>query len=517
MLKKRAKKILFIRNLCMTVSHSQIGYGMGIVATIAHNAGYQVKVIDNNTPYKLYGEKDFIKIINSFKPDILAYSLTIFNAYETYQQIRKFKALFPNLIIIAGGIHMKHGAEEALRHGVEVVVNREGEKVILPLLKHLEKQGKDEYQQGLESIPGVSFVREDKSLHLAKEFPALKNLDDVPFVNYKLFNLKDFIKVGSEPGVFYITGQRGCPFSCTFCSDEIQRADKRMSSAVWLFKNVADLYKRYQVRYLILADNNLTLSRKRVVDFCHQVIASGLNKKMTFSCQTTTRFPLDEELIGLMKKAGFARINFGVERLTPYSLKKINKEQPLKNVHQIFALVSKHKIDPSVFMMVGFPFETRKLLRQEKKLFLELTKYTNRLFISILAPTPGTIYYDHSPKIKEWYLNKRDYLMFRAYFTHVLGLQTLETIERNFFDLPKETLRAMTDYYFTFKKINYSSVFLKKTSLLSFVMRLDLLVARLSQLIFSLSPSIEFSMFNRLKAMRYYLGNYFFSGNVLDK
>ncbi len=516
MLKSGAMKLLFIRNSCNLMSHSQLGYGMGIIATIVHDAGYKVKVIDNNTLYKYYRDKDLFKIIKSYKPDVLAYSITIHNAYQTYEQIKKFKATLGDKVIIAGGIHMKHCFEEALRHGVDVVINREGEKVIVPLLKHLEKYGK-EYKKGLESVPGASFVKEDKSFHLAKEFLFFERLDDVPLINYELFNITDFIKTKTpEPGIFYITGQRGCPFNCTFCSDEMQRADKRVSSADWLFTNVANLYDKYTVRYLVIADNNITLSKKRLVDFSNKMIESGLNKKITLSCQTTTRFRLDEDLVSLMKEAGFGRINFGIERLTPYSLKMINKEQSFDTIHDVLALVAKYKIDPAVFMMVGFPFETKELLQQERDLFLELTKYSKKLCLSVLAPTPGTIYYDDEPQNKEWYLNKKEYLMLRAYFTNVLDMHTFHTIRKNFFGLSKEVQQALIDHYLTFKKISHGSVFTRKTKIISLLMKLDVLIARMSQAVFNLSPSLEFLMFNRLKAIRYYFGNYCFGRYMLN-
>jgi radical SAM superfamily enzyme YgiQ (UPF0313 family) len=217
-----------------------------------------------------------------------------------------------------------------------------------------------------------------------------------------------------------------------------------------------------------------------------------------------------------MKKAGFGRINFGLERLTTYSLKMINKEQPLENVHQVLALVSKHGIDPSVFMMAGFPFETKELLEQEKELFLGITKYTHRLFLSVLAPAPGTIYYDEHPELKEWYLNNEEWLMFRAHFTNVLDMHTLHTVKRNYFKLPPEVLAAETEYYHTFKKISYGSVFKRKSLLLSTAMQLDFLAAKVSQLLFAVSPELEFAVFRRIKAVRYYLGNYLFSGNILD-
>lgn len=504
-------KVLFIRNSCLLMSHSQVSHGLGIVVTIAHNAGHSVRAIDNNTHYKFYTDKDFSKIITSFKPDVLAYSITIHNAYETYQQVAKFKAAFPNLIIIAGGVHMRHSFEEALRHGVDIVVNREGEKVILPLLEHLEKHGRGEYKKRLDSVAGVSFRKNDGAFHLAKDFPSLDNLDELPIVDYGLFNIRDFIKTKTEAGVFYVTGQRGCPFSCNFCSDEIQRADKRVASADWLFKNVADLYEKYKINYLLIGDNNITVNKNRLVELCNKMIESGLNKKIGISCQTSTRFDIDEEMVCLMKKAGFFRISFGLERLTPYALKKINKEQPLERVHKVFSMVSRHFVNSTIFMMVGFPFETRELLQQEKESFLELTKYSKRLFLSVLCPTPGTIYYDNNPGVKEWYLDKNEYLRLRAYFTNVLDMHTFHTIRKNFFGLSEEVQDSIIDYYLTFKKICYGSFFTRTSIITSMAMKVDFFIANLSRILFAFSPSLEFVVFKRIRPVRYYLGNYLFS------
>lgn len=494
--------------------HSQMGYGIGIIATITHDAGYTVKVIDNNAFCKFYRDKDFFKVIASYEPEVLAYSISIHNAYETYQQISKFKAQFPNPIVIAGGIHMKHSFQEALRHGVDVVVNREAEKVILPLLKHLEQRGRYGYKNELESIPGVSFIKEDGNAHFAKDHPSLENLDDVPLVDYDLFNISDFVKTKTEAGVFYLIGQRGCPFKCNFCSDEMQRADTRVASADWLFKNVVYMHNKYKVDYLSIVDNNFTMHRQRAVDFCKKIIESGLNNKITFSCQTSTQFSLDEELVCLMKEAGFCRIGFGIERLTPYSLEKINKEQPIEHVYEVLSLASKYFIDPTVYMMIGFPFETTELLQREKELFLGLTKYSKRSFLSVLCPMPGTIYYDNVPNIKEWYLNRDQYLISRAHFSNVLDMHTSHVIKKNFFGFSQQVQQSLIDYYSTFRKICYGSVFRKKSIILSLYMKLDFLIAKLSQAVFALSPSLEFFIFNRVKTIRYYLRNHFFSRNM---
>ena len=493
-------KILFIKNSYSQVLTPSLSNGMGIIATIVHNAGHKVKAIDHNSVSRFYNDEKVMEVIGDFRPDVLAYAITIYNAYATYQQIKKIKLLFPKLIIIAGGIHMKYCFEEALKYGVDIVINREGELIILPLLKHLEKKG----MKNLEKVKGVSYRKLDGTFHFAKEFPILENLDDVPIVNYKLFNLQDFIKGEiPEPDVFVLTGQRGCPFSCRFCSDEYQRADKRVASAKWMFKNIKDLYENYNVKSLFIGDNNITIFPEHLAELCSLMIKSGLNKKISLTCQTTIRFPIKEELIKLMKKAGFNKIIFGIERLTPYSLKMINKEQSIENAHKIFKLLKKHKIEISIFMMVGFPFETPELLKEEKRFFLKFTEYTNDLHLSLLTPIPGTIYYDNYPEIKEWHLDKDDYLISRSYFSVVLDISMFRTIERNFYNLSEETKKAMVDYYFTFKKINLDG----RSHIKSVLVKIDFLIAKISQGVFWISPEIENALFNKLRILKHNLKN----------
>ncbi|MFH1355415.1 MAG: hypothetical protein ABIH19_04635, partial [Candidatus Omnitrophota bacterium] len=137
-----------------------------------------------------------------------------------------------------------------------------------------------------------------------------------------------------------------------------------------------------------------------------------------------------------------------------------------------------------------------------------------RLFLSVLCPTPGTVYYDNTPKVEDWYLDKVENQMSRAHFTNVLDMHTFHLIEKNFFDFSDEVKSSLVDYYLTFKKIGYGSYFTKKSPLLSLCMKFDFLVAKLSQAAFNLSPELEFVIFNRVKSIRYFLGNYFFSRNI---
>ncbi|MBF0118043.1 MAG: cobalamin-dependent protein [Desulfobacterales bacterium] len=487
---------------------------MGIIATILHEAGFSVRVIDNNSQYKFYSDREFVKIIQSYSPDVIGFNITMLNALETYRLVKKIKGKYRNIILVGGGIHMKYSYTEALKNGIDIVVTREGEKVVTPLFKHLEFKNKNTFKNGLEEIQGISFLKENGNLYLSEIFPVCDDLDQIPIVNYDLFNINDYIKTKREPGLFFLTGQRGCPFTCNFCSDPIQRKDRRVSSAEWMFKNVQHLYNKYQTHYIIIADNNFTFPRERAVEFCTRMISSGLNKKIRFSCQTKVETPLDIELLKLMKKAGFKKISLGVERMIPYSLNQINKQSSSKKVYEALAAIKAANLEIGIFILIGFPFETVELLKAEEKAFLSLKKYTSNFACNILQPSPGTVYYEDYTKIKEWYLDSHVLNLKRAYFATVNEDYILGMLEPNFFNLEYDVIKEIQKFYLLFKEINYGNFLPEKTLFFSIMLKIDSLIAESSKILFKYSPTIEYRIFKKIRFMRYFFGTLLFGKKV---
>ena len=140
-------RILLFRQPCV-YSVPVLSSPMGIVATILKHAGHDVKVIDNNSIYyRMYSDRDLLKIIEQQKPDVIGFNITILNAYRTYSFLAKVQKRFPDLPAVGGGIHMKTSFEEALRHGCDVTIVREGEKIVVPLFEHLCRKGKKGFRE----------------------------------------------------------------------------------------------------------------------------------------------------------------------------------------------------------------------------------------------------------------------------------------------------------------------------------------------------------------------------------
>jgi anaerobic magnesium-protoporphyrin IX monomethyl ester cyclase len=498
-------------------SRPVMGFGLGIVATILKNAGHEVKVVDNNSLYyKVYSDGDLLKIIRQYKPDAIGFGITIINAYKTYQTLAKIRKYFPDILAVAGGIHMKNCSEEALRYGFDLAVVREGEKVVTPLFAHLAGKTRKDFRPGLQDIAGVSFIRQDSSLHRATEFPGVADLDEVPFVDYDLFNLQDFYKTGDEPLAIEICGQRGCPGRCTFCSDEVIRADRRRTSTDYVLSYLQYLYDKYKTKYMFLNDNNFLFPRERAVDFCNRLISSGLNKKISFACQARVDTPFDEDFAHLLKEAGFCSLGLGVERLEPYSQEAICKRSDPQRVRQVAAIIRKAKINVTMFIVAGFPFETVERLRAEERAFMELADYTKTFDVSILMPLPGTIYYDNYPEVKNWYLKPEALNITFSYYGQVYDVKMLGIIKQNFYKLPKEVKQELLRFVMRFKRINHRNFVIKHNLMVDIMSFLDVVVAQVSRVFYWISPSLESVIFSKVRYARYYLATKLFGKKISE-
>lgn len=483
-----------------------ISQSVGTVATLLHNEGHEVKAIDNNAFYKYYTNAKLIKEAKKFNPDIIAFNITINNAFETYRLLPLLKKSFPDLLFVAGGIHVKYKYKEVLEKGFDVAVPQDGELVAGPLFKHLQGKTRQNFKKDLNKIEGVCFIKENGDFHIADTYPMIENLDDVPFINYKLFNLKDYIKTGREPGLLLINGERGCPFACTFCSDEFMLKDRRLTSAEYMFQNVKEIYEEYGLTYISIVDTNFLLYKERVIEFCNKMIDSGLNKVIRFTCQFRVDAKFDEDLVKLLKKAGFFKFYFGIERLVPESLKLINKNVSFDRVMEAFELLKASDIQIHFNMILGFPFETVDLIRQERAMFKKILPYTQTIFINILMPTPGTRYYDDYPKTWNWYLNPKFNKIMKTYYGHVLDLNMMDMLEFNFFDLPDEVINEIRECYVEFKEFNHGQHIEKKNLVASLALKFDIGLAKFSRVIYNIWPSFEFWLFRKVKSLRYYFG-----------
>jgi anaerobic magnesium-protoporphyrin IX monomethyl ester cyclase len=509
-------RILFFRQN-MFRSTPAVSLGMGIIGTILKEAGHEVKIIDNNSFYKTYSDDELLKIAKDYKPDMFAFNVLLLNAFETYRLVKKVKALYPDHLIVGGGIHMRHCARETLENGFDIVCRHEGETIAEPLFRKLDYKKRGEVDWGeFESLEGVLFRRDDGSIFETFKTPVIENLDDITYPDLDLFNLQDFFKLKTEPGVVHINGQRGCPYACVFCTDTLMRTDKRNASAEYMFNWVKYYYETWGIRYFFVVDNNFLIPRKRAVKFCELLIESGLNKVVDITVQTKLDTINAKSPIKLLKEAGIIKIQLGLERMTPFALEKINKPNSPARVKEVMTWFKEEGLVCHVNILIGFPFETVETLRDEVKAFRELSNYAEIFYTGILQPMPGTPYYDDYPKVKGWHLDEDMNRVTKSYHGMVMELAAFDVLRFNYYDFSDEVLHEIKSFLDEFKELNHGNIILEKTFFSSAAVEIDKLIAKFALLVFRLSPSLELKLFGKVKALRYYFAMLLFAKKMTN-
>jgi radical SAM superfamily enzyme YgiQ (UPF0313 family) len=104
--------------------------------------------------------------------------------------------------------------------------------------------------------------------------------------------------------------------------------------------------------------------------------------------------PFDQEEADLLYKAGCREVWFGLESGSPEVLKSIGKGVSVLTIRKAFKAAREAGLMRRAYVLLGTHRETRESIRETESLIDEVKPDT--LSFSILAPYPGTEYYDAS-------------------------------------------------------------------------------------------------------------------------
>jgi hopanoid C-3 methylase len=177
--------------------------GMERVAAAVRQSGHDVRILD----LQIFGRRDFVRMIETFRPDAIGFSLNyLANVPEVIQLAELARSALSYCLIFVGGHSASFIARDLLTHtgAIDCVLRGEGEGAT-PLL--LEASRSDRAK-----VPGV-VTREG-------EGPAPRLLVDLD----SFFPARDLVRprnkyfIGVLDPCASIEFTRGCPWDCSFCS-----------------------------------------------------------------------------------------------------------------------------------------------------------------------------------------------------------------------------------------------------------------------------------------------------------
>jgi|GEM_PF-441230 len=226
---------------------------------------------------------------------------------------------------------------------IDFLCRGEGEIVFAALLRALSSGG------DITAVPGISYKTREGSVCTNPSPAVLPDLDSYPSPY-----LTEILR--PEPGERAILfTSRGCPYQCTFCvTPFLSNRRMRYHSFERVLGEMAFLNSR-GVRRFWLADPLFSANRARLVTLLQAIASHGIEAEIW--CETRADL-VDEELLGLMKRAGVVRLAFGLESSSPEVLENIKKQQEIDQFTKAVQDAKGLGIEVDLLHMYGLPGDT---------------------------------------------------------------------------------------------------------------------------------------------------------------
>lgn len=292
--------------------------------------------------------EEFLNRILKEKPDVLAFSVYIWNKVKTLALCEKIRQMKPDTAIILGGPEAAYSQSELLTSCafVDFILSGEGE-IILPKLLDCLSQGLSP-----DSLEGVSFKKSGK-LTIKKEAIG-KSFDyPTPYCEEYLDSLKGRIA--------YLETSRGCPFSCAYCLSG--RCGKVKFKSLTQAKKEILLLASSGTKTVKFVDRTFNCDNDRAVEILRFI---NENYGKSIPCGVCFHFEISADILKdsfieevSRTEKGLFQFEIGIQSTNEATLKAIGRRSDKARLSEnIRRLVSLRSCHIHTDLIAGLPHET---------------------------------------------------------------------------------------------------------------------------------------------------------------
>ncbi len=275
-------------------------------------------------------------------------------------------------LTIVGGRHATEAPEQWLKDypNIKILVRGDGDEAIEEIARGLP----------LEDIAGISYWRDSKIIHNANR--KYRNIRNDIYPNRKLRRYRYSIDIeGAGTGVYTdsVSGSRGCPFKCEFCSFNLNPWGEKRPYSSRSAESVVDELESIDAKLVIFTDDCFNHEMDRVAEICKLILERGIKKRYIVNSRIEISQRMD--VVHLMERAGFVALLLGIESAQDKTLKSMRKGFNTAKVLERFDTLRKTRMILHGYFIFG-------CIGESEAEILEIAPYARKLGVDTIGLSP---------------------------------------------------------------------------------------------------------------------------------
>jgi len=289
-------------------------------------------------------------------PDIIGCTSITPSIYKAQDSLKIAREVHPDAVTLLGGVHATFMYRQVLTEAphVDAVVRGEGEEIMIDIAKAVDD---GRFFDERAEIRGIAYRDEERDEIVATAaHEPIRELDSLT-PDWSILDWDRYVYLPTNQRVAIPNFARGCPFTCSFCSQWKFWRTYRSRSPKHFVDEIETLVKEHGVGFFILADEEPTINRQKFIAMCEELIERDLGVQWGINTRVTDILR-DEDVLPLYRKAGLVHVSLGTEASAQLNLERFRKETTVAQNKKAIRLLREAGMVAEAQFIVGLENET---------------------------------------------------------------------------------------------------------------------------------------------------------------
>lgn len=403
-------------NILLTAINAKYIHSNLAIYSLKANAGAYSDHV-SLAEFTINNQKDYIiEEIFKRKPDVLCFSVYIWNLDYVEDVAREFHKICPDVPIWVGGPEVSYEVDRFLKEHpyIKGVIIGEGEDTFREVCAHY-VEGNDVKKLG--NIDGIAYRNENEQYLFTKA----RCLTDMSKLLFAYDRMADF-----SNRIIYYESSRGCPFSCSYCLSSVDKTLRFRD--LELVKEELKFFIDQKVPQIKFVDRTFNCKHEHAMEIW-RFIKEHDNGVTNFHFEISADLLNEEELelISTMRP-GLIQLEIGVQSTNEVTIKEIHRTMKLERLKEVVMRIQKNgNIHEHLDLIAGLPYEDYESFRNSFDEIYALKP--NQLQLGFLKVLKGSYMFEHADEYGILYHDKPPYEVLRTNwlsYEEVLAIKQIE-------------------------------------------------------------------------------------------